>query len=62
MTLRDPDTKDEPRNREIYVKPRLQRVSLQPEEAVLGACKLSSLAGPAQAHCNSPTTCNSLHS
>lgn len=60
--MKDPNTKDEPRKRELYVKPQIQRVELRPEEAVLGACKLASLAGPGQGHCNSPLTCNSLHS
>ena len=29
-----------------YIKPELKKVQLRPEEAVLGACKISSSSGP----------------
>jgi len=42
--------KDQPKK--SYVKPRLRQVDLRPEEAVLGACKTGSTAGPASSPCN----------
>jgi hypothetical protein len=32
--------------RKSYIKPRIERVSLVPEETVLGGCKLSQSSGP----------------
>lgn len=34
-----------------YVKPAISRVALRPDEAVLGACKTSSVSGPAASTC-----------
>jgi hypothetical protein len=34
-----------------YEEPRLVRVSLRPDEAVLGHCKISASAGPAGGSC-----------
>ena len=34
-----------------YTPPKLVRISLRPEEAVLGHCKVSGSAGPASASC-----------
>lgn len=45
--------------RKSYTKPQIQQVPLRPEEAVLGACKTSTVSGPAQATCNSPAPCSS---
>jgi hypothetical protein len=42
-----------------YAKPQIQEVPLRPEEAVLGACKTSSVSGPAQAKCSFPSACSS---
>jgi hypothetical protein len=36
-----------------YTPPKLIRISLRPEEAVLGHCKISGSAGPATASCTS---------
>jgi len=36
-----------------YTPPKLVRISLRPEEAVLGHCKVSGSAGPASASCTS---------
>ena len=41
-----------------YQPPTVVRVSLRPEEAVLGHCKITGSAGPASAGCNSPVPCN----
>ena len=38
-------------SKKIYTKPELRRVLLRPEEAVLGACKATGLAGPAGGNC-----------
>lgn len=52
----------EGRRKKPYAKPDITQVSLQPEEAVLGACKVSGVAGPGQQHCNVPSPCSSLTS
>jgi hypothetical protein len=43
----------------VYQKPELTQVSLKPEEAVLGVCKLVAKSGPAQARCLTPAPCSS---
>ena len=52
-----PDGKKKP-----YSKPDISQVSLQPEEAVLGACKVAGVSGPGQVRCNAPSACSSLTS
>jgi hypothetical protein len=47
---KQPANKDE---RKPYEAPRLIRVSLRPDEAVLGHCKISGTAGPASSSCAS---------
>ena len=42
------DNKD---NKAPYEAPKLVRVSLRPEEAVLGHCKISSTSGPVAGSC-----------
>lgn len=44
-----------------YEPPQLTKVSLRPEEAVLGACKISGSSGPIGSSC-SVTQCRSLGS
>ena len=39
------------RTRKAYEPPVLHRVHLRPEEAVLGACKTSNVAGPGASTC-----------
>jgi hypothetical protein len=39
--------------RQPYEAPRIIRVSLRPDEAVLGHCKISGSAGPASGSCGS---------
>jgi hypothetical protein len=51
-----------PKQKKPYSKPDVSQVSLQPEEAVLGACKVSTSSGPGQAKCNVPSACSSLTS
>lgn len=46
-----PAEQGEKRTRRPYVKPSLTRVELRAEEAVLGACKTMTTAGPAQPQC-----------
>ena len=43
--------KDERPARKPYEAPKVVRVSLRPEEAVLGHCKISGVAGPASGSC-----------
>jgi hypothetical protein len=45
-------TENQPEKKEAYVKPQVKQILLKPEEAILGACKTSAIAGPAQAKCN----------
>ena len=40
-----------------YTKPEVRKVTLTPEEAVLGSCKVQSGTGPAAANCGNPTWC-----
>jgi hypothetical protein len=35
-----------------YIKPQVKQVILRPEEAVLGACKTTLIAGPGQTRCS----------
>jgi hypothetical protein len=44
-----------------YESPQLTKVSLRPEEAVLGACKISGSAGPVGSSCVA-TQCRTLGS
>lgn len=48
-------------SRKPYAKPELRQVNLRPEEAVLGACKTSKIAGPGNPTCNVPQ-CHSMGS
>ncbi len=41
-----------------YVKPEMTQVSLRPEEAVLGGCKVPGATGPGQPTCNAPAPCS----
>jgi hypothetical protein len=44
---------EEPKTKKPYEPPQLTKVSLRPEEAVLGACKIPGSAGPVGNSCNS---------
>jgi hypothetical protein len=46
-------------NKAVYQPPQVVRVSLRPEEAVLGHCKVSGSAGPASASCRTLGPCRS---
>jgi hypothetical protein len=45
-----------------YEPPKVMRVSLRPEEAVLGHCKVAGSAGPVSSSCRSVVTCRSIGS
>ncbi len=45
-----------------YVKPEMQQVSLRPEEAVLGGCKVQGSLGAGQPTCHAPAACSALTS
>lgn len=45
------DTKPNSDGGKEYTPPKLIRISLRPEEAVLGHCKISGSAGPVAASC-----------
>jgi hypothetical protein len=40
------------KKKEAYAKPEVKQILLKPEEAILGHCKTTTTAGPAQARCN----------
>ncbi len=46
------NSQDEAKGKKAYEKPQVKQVVLKPEEAVLGACKTTTVAGPAQSRCN----------
>jgi hypothetical protein len=49
--------------RKLYVSPQLVTISLRPEEAVLGHCKIAGAAGPVSVGCQPlGVACNSLGS
>jgi hypothetical protein len=41
-------------NKKKYEKPRLTKITLDPETAVLGKCKNTGMTGPRGAHCGLP--------
>jgi hypothetical protein len=45
------ETESQPRGAKPYEAPKIIRVSLRPDEAVLGHCKTPSSAGPAAPGC-----------
>lgn len=46
----------------VYEAPKVIRVSLRPDEAVLGHCKITGAAGPVSGSCRSVIACRSLGS
>ncbi len=57
-----PKHKTQPeRPKQLYAKPVLRRVTLRPEEAVLGNCKSSGGSGPGSGNCAVPG-CSSVGS
>jgi hypothetical protein len=56
------EKQDSPGKLKAYEAPKLIRVSLRPEEAVLGHCKITGHAGPVSGSCMSPTACHSVGS
>ncbi len=51
---------DAKRRKKPYLKPLLLRIQLRPEEAVLGACKISGTSGPAGVgNCSPAGPCSS---
>jgi hypothetical protein len=49
------------RRKKVYEPPKLRRVELRPEEAVLGNCKVSGVSGPGNAGtCTLVTSCSTV--
>jgi hypothetical protein len=46
----------------VYEPPKVIRVSLRPEEAVLGHCKVTGATGPVATSCRSVVSCRTLGS
>lgn len=61
MEAREPEP-IRPRARRPYERPRVERVPLRPEEAVLGFCKNSNAAGPVASPCIFPVACSTAGS
>jgi hypothetical protein len=45
------------RTKKSYSKPEVKQVELRPEEAVLGACKVTGHSGPGSSNCHTPSNC-----
>jgi hypothetical protein len=60
--MNDESTKKERDPKVPYQSPQVVRVSLRPEEAVLGHCKISGHAGPISGGCGGALRCKSLGS
>ena len=59
--MKDAINRNAPKGKRPYVKPEIKQVQLKPEEAVLGGCKLATVAGPARITCNfGPGSCSGL--
>jgi hypothetical protein len=56
--MSDPRNKEQP-EKPTYQPPQVIRVSLRPEEAVLGHCKVTGSAGPISGSCKSVVFCRS---
>lgn len=56
------DLKPQDRPKAPYEPPKVIRVSLRPEEAVLGHCKITGAAGPVSGSCRSVVACRSIGS
>lgn len=56
----DDDGKQEPKHK--YEPPAITRISLRPEEAVLGHCKNLTAAGPVGGTCNAVGNCQTIGS
>jgi hypothetical protein len=50
------------RRKKPYLKPEVRKVTLTPEEAVLGFCKNAAKNGPVTSTCPSPVYCYGLGS
>jgi hypothetical protein len=44
--VKDKTSQDSSRQKKLYVRPEIRQVPLKPEEAVLGLCKQTGIAGP----------------
>jgi len=53
---------EEQRTEDAYEAPKVIRVSLRPDEAVLGHCKITGAAGPVSGSCRSVVSCRSIGS
>lgn len=62
MWMNDTPEQDAQHQKKLYVKPTLRRVQLKADEAVLGNCKTTSVSGPLQATCDSPSSCLTIAS
>jgi len=52
---------DRGKGKKPYLKPEIKQVQLKPDEAVLGGCKTTAIAGPARVTCDAgPGNCRAL--
>jgi len=55
-------SENDPTMKLSYEAPKIVSISLRPEEAVLGNCKISASPGPHQSACAIPTSCMTIGS
>lgn len=53
---------NDPVEKRLYEPPKICTISLRPEEAVLGNCKISGSSGPGNAACSVLPKCSSIGS
>jgi len=55
-------SENDPTEKMLYEPPKIVTISLRPEEAVLGNCKISGTGGPGQGACKVVTACSAVGS
>lgn len=60
--MKDKPKESSERRKKPYLKPEVRKVSLTPEEAVLGFCKTTGKNGPVTSPCPSPVYCYGIGS
>ena len=56
------ELENDPVEKRLYEPPKISTISLRPEEAVLGNCKISGSSGPGNAACSVLPKCSSIGS
>ena len=56
------ELENDPVEKRLYEPPKISTISLRPEEAVLGNCKISGSSGPGNVTCSVLPKCSSIGS